>query len=158
MADKTHFNGPKHKAALDEFAEVGVCGRKNGVECTLMKMRMLMHFSMYLSAPMSHFLFLMMCRSRRRQGRNLGSQVFANQGVLQCLDRFHCQPFSFTIANVDPDITGKRVGETIIQLFSWHWPWDYALILPIVASVVHTTILSIVNAVIVGLPDPSQTL
>jgi len=64
-------------------------------------------------------------------------------------------PFSFTITYVDPDIAGKRVGENNTQLFSWHWPGDDASILPIVTSIVDTTILSIVNAAIAGLPDPS---
>jgi len=56
---------------------------------------------------------------------------------------------------VDPDIAGKRVGETNTQLFSWHWPGDDGSILPIVPSIVDTTILSMVNAAIAGLPDPS---
>jgi len=38
---------------------------------------------------------------------------------------------SFTIAYVDADIAGKRVGENNTQLFSWHWPGDDESILPI---------------------------
>ena len=56
---------------------------------------------------------------------------------------------------MDPDIAGKRVGENNTQLFSWQWPGDDESILPIVTSIVYTTILSIVNAAIAGLPDPS---
>jgi len=68
---------------------------------------------------------------------------------------FLVEPFSFTIAHVDPDIAGKRVGENNTQLFSWQWPGDDELILPLVTSIVYMTILSIVNAAIAGLPDPS---
>jgi len=59
---------------------------------------------------------------------------------------------------VDPDIAGKRVGENNTQLFSWHWPGDDELILLIVSSIVDTTILSMVNAAIAGLPDPSRKI
>jgi hypothetical protein len=68
---------------------------------------------------------------------------------------FVVEPFGFTITYVDPDIPGKRVVENKTQLFSWHWPGDDESILPIVTSIVDTTILSIVNAAIAGLPDPS---
>jgi len=71
---------------------------------------------------------------------------------------FLVEPFSFTIAYVDPDIAGKRVGENNTQLFSWHWPGDDESILPIVTSIVDTTILSIVNAAIASLPDPSRKI
>ena len=71
---------------------------------------------------------------------------------------FLVEPFSFTIAYVDPDIAGKRVGENNTQLFSWHWPGDDESILPIVTSIVGTTILSIVNAAIAGLPDPRRKI
>jgi len=71
---------------------------------------------------------------------------------------YHVEPFRLTIVYVDPDIAGKRVGENNTQLFSWHWPGDDKSILPIVTSIVDTTILSIVNAAIAGLPDPSQKI
>jgi hypothetical protein len=50
------------------------------------------------------------------------------------------------------------VGENNTQLFSWHWPGDDESIHPIVTSIVNTTILSIANAAISGLPDPSRTI
>jgi len=68
---------------------------------------------------------------------------------------FLVEPFSFTIAYVDPDTTGKRVCENNTQQFLGHWPGDDESILPIVTSMVDTTILSIVNAAIAGLPDLS---
>ena len=71
---------------------------------------------------------------------------------------FLLKPFSLTAAYVDPNIAGKRVGENNAQLFSWHWPGDDEPILPIVTSIVNTTILSIVNAAMAGLPDPSQKI
>ena len=71
---------------------------------------------------------------------------------------FLVEPFSFTIAYVDFGIAGKMVGENNTQLFSWHWPRDGESILPIVTSIVDTTMLSIVNAAIAGLPDPSPMI
>jgi len=86
MADKTNFDGQKLKAALDEFAEVGHCRRKNRLEETLIKKRKLVHDGIYFIAPMLLLLFLMMCRSRRRRGRNLRSQVFTHKGALRRLE------------------------------------------------------------------------
>ena len=71
---------------------------------------------------------------------------------------FLVEPFNFTITYVDPDIAGKMVGESNTQLYSWHWPEDDDSILPIVTSIVNITILSIVNAPIAGLPDPSRSI
>jgi len=71
---------------------------------------------------------------------------------------FFVKTFSFTIAYVDPDIAGKRVGENNTQLVSWHWTGDDESILPIVTSNVDMTILSIVNAAIAGLSAPSRTI
>jgi len=71
---------------------------------------------------------------------------------------FLVEPISFTIAYVDPNIAGKEVGENNTQLFSWHWPGDDESILPIVTSFVNPSILSMVNAAIAGLPDPSQKI
>jgi hypothetical protein len=68
---------------------------------------------------------------------------------------FIVKQYSFTIAYVDPDIAGKRVGETNTQLFSWHWPGDDESMLPIDTSIVDTTLLPIVNPAIAGLPDRS---
>lgn len=68
------------------------------------------------------------------------------------------KPFSFTIVYVDPHIAGKRVGENNTQLFRWRWPGDDESILTIVISIVDTTNLSIVNAAIASLADPSQTI
>jgi len=59
---------------------------------------------------------------------------------------------------VDPDITGKRVGEDDTQLFSWPWPRDEESILPIHTSILDQTIWAIVNAAIAGLPDPSRKI
>jgi len=71
---------------------------------------------------------------------------------------FHLKPFTFTIAHVDSKIAGKREGENNTWLFSWHWPGDDESILPIVTSMVHMNILSIVNATIGGLPDASHRI
>ena len=71
-------------------------------------------------------------------------------------NNFLVEPFRFTIAYVDPDIAGKRVGENHTQLFSWHWPGDDESLLPVVTSSVDTTIITIVNAAIAGLADPSR--
>jgi len=74
------------------------------------------------------------------------------------LTDFLVEPFSFTIAYVDPDIAGKRVGKNNTQQCTWCWPGDDELILPIVTSIVDMTILSNVNAAIASLPDPSRKI
>jgi len=71
------------------------------------------------------------------------------------LTNFLVEPFSFTIAYVDPNIAGQKEGENNTQQFSWHLMGDNEQILPIVKSIVNTMILSIVNAAIAGLPYPS---
>jgi hypothetical protein len=91
MAEKTNLDGQKLKAALDEFTEDGLRPRKNRFEATPTKKRKLMHVGMYFIAPMLLLLFLLMCRSRRRRGRNLGSQVFADKCALRSLTRFPCR-------------------------------------------------------------------
>ena len=68
------------------------------------------------------------------------------------------QPLIFTIVYADPDFAGKRLGENNPQLISWHWPGDDESILLIVASIVDTTILSIVDAAIGSPPDPSYKI
>ena len=65
MADRTNLNVQKLKAALDEFMEVGLRRRKNGLEQTPTKNRKLLHVGMYFIALMLLLLFLMMCKSRR---------------------------------------------------------------------------------------------
>ena len=59
---------------------------------------------------------------------------------------------------MDPDIAGKRVGKNNTPLFSWNGSVDAELILLIVISTINTTIVSIVNAAIPGLPDPSNNI
>jgi len=71
---------------------------------------------------------------------------------------FLAEPFSFTIAYVNPDITGKRVGEKSTQLFIGHWPGDDESILTMVISNVDTTTLLILNAVIAHLPNSSMKI
>jgi len=80
------------------------------------------------------------------------------QAPCDTLTYFLVKPFSFTITYVDPDITGKRVGENDTQLFSRHWPADDASILPNVTLIVNPNIVSIVNATIGSLPDPRYNL
>ena len=92
VADKTNLAGQRLKAALDEFAEVGLRRRKSTLEDTLTNKMKLVHIGMNFIAPMLLLLFLMMCRYRRRPGRNLESQVFPDEGALRRLDEFLCRP------------------------------------------------------------------
>jgi len=91
MADKTNLDGQKPKAAVDEIGEDALRGQTNRLEETPTKKRTLVHLGMYITALMLLFILLMMCRSRRRQGKNLGSQVLADNGALQRLHRFPCR-------------------------------------------------------------------
>ena len=88
MAVKTNLAGQTLKVALDEFAEFGLCWKKNRLEETPTMKWKFMHVCMYFIAPMLLLLFLMMWRSRRWQGRMLRSQVFTDNGALRRLDRF----------------------------------------------------------------------
>jgi hypothetical protein len=71
---------------------------------------------------------------------------------------FLVELFRFPIAYVDPDIAGMRVGKNNIQLFSCHWPGDNESRMPIVTSIVDTTILLIMNVAIAHLPDRSRKI
>ena len=82
MADNTNLDGQKLKAALVQLAEIGLRQRKNRLELTPTKTRKPVHVGMYFIAPMLLLLFLMLCRSRERRGKNLGSQVIATKGAL----------------------------------------------------------------------------
>jgi hypothetical protein len=118
--------------------------------------RKLVHVGMYFISPILLLLFLMLCRSRRRREKTFSHRSWPIEVRCDALNDFLVEQFSFTIAYVDPDIAGKKVGETNTQLSSWHWTADDESILLIVTSIVDTTILSIVNAVIAGLPEPSK--
>jgi len=65
------------------------------------------------------------------------------------------EPLTFTIAYVNPNVAEKRVGENNTQLFALYWPGVDESILQRITSVVNTTILLIVIAVVAGLPDHS---
>jgi hypothetical protein len=56
---------------------------------------------------------------------------------------------------VDFNIAGTRVDDNRTRLFTWHWPGDDKWIRRIGTSIINTTSLSILNAVIVCLPDLS---
>jgi len=64
MADKTNVDGQKHKAALDQFVEVGVRPGKKRINETTTKKGKFVHVGMYFIALMLLMLFLMMCRYR----------------------------------------------------------------------------------------------
>jgi hypothetical protein len=74
------------------------------------------------------------------------------------LTHFPVKQYIFTIVYADPDIGGKRVGDNNNQLLSLHWPGYSELIIPTVTPIVVTTMLSIANAEIAGLPDPGQEI
>jgi len=71
------------------------------------------------------------------------------------LTNYLAELFSVIITYVDSDIAGKRVSGNTALLFSWLWPADDKCICLIDISIVDTTILSIVNVAIAGLPHPS---
>jgi len=75
-------------AAKDNVGEVGNCQMKNRLEETPTKKKKLLHVGVYFIALMLDFLSLMICRSRSRRGRNIGSQVLANNSAPPRLNRF----------------------------------------------------------------------
>jgi len=60
LADKTHLDGQRVKAALDEFGEVGLGRRKNGIDETPTTKMTFIHIGMYFIAQMLCSLFLIM--------------------------------------------------------------------------------------------------
>jgi hypothetical protein len=85
MAVKTILDGQKLKTALDEFTVIGISRNMNRLKDTPARKITLGHDDMHFVASMHLQLFLMMCISRRRHGRNVGSQVFTNTGALHRL-------------------------------------------------------------------------
>jgi hypothetical protein len=77
MADKTILEGLKLIEALDLLVEVGICRRNNRMVETKGKKRIVVQIGMYFITLMLLLLLQIMCRYRRRQGRNTGSQAFA---------------------------------------------------------------------------------
>jgi len=94
MADETILDGQHLKVALAQCPEVGLCRRKNRIDQTPTKMRTLVHIGTYFITVMLLLHFLMMCRYRRLQGRNLEWRVFARIVVLRCVDWFPSQAIS----------------------------------------------------------------
>jgi len=90
MAEITTLHGQRLKAAVDEFEEDGLRCRKNRINKTPTKRMIFFHLDMYCIAPFLLLLFLMMCTYRRQWGRNLGLDVFAENGALLHLDRLDC--------------------------------------------------------------------
>jgi hypothetical protein len=81
--------------------------------------------------------------------------------IKTCLDassNFLVEPFSFPVTYVDPNIGGKIVGHNIAQQFAWQRLGADESIFLIVTSIFVTTIVSIVNATITCLPDPSSRI
>ena len=87
-ADMTNLDGENLKAALAEFADVGLHQRNDTLEETPTNKKKLVHIAAKFISLMLPLLFVMMCRSRRWQGRNLGSQAFADNGVLRRVSWF----------------------------------------------------------------------
>jgi hypothetical protein len=68
------------------------------------------------------------------------------------------EPFSLTMVNLDSNVSGPRVGENNTPQFSLHWHLYGEWILPIVTSFVDISSVSIINAVLRGVQDPSLTI
>jgi len=66
--------------------------------------------------------------------------------------------FSITIAYVDPNITGKTVGEKHAQLLSQCRPGDNEMKLSIVISIVDVNVVSLTNVAMADQADPSQKI
>lgn len=90
MANETVLDGQELKVALEQFAEVRICSRKNGIHETTTEKRKLSHVDMYFIAQMVLVHIMMMCRYRGRLGRKLGSHVFTDKCSLQHLNQYPC--------------------------------------------------------------------
>jgi len=128
------------------FTEGRICSMKprqgRGISC----------MSVYISSPRCFFCSSWWCGDNEDDEEE--TTIHSLTPIKDCCDtstHFFVETCSFTIIYVDPDIAGKRVGEDNTQLFSWHWPGDDESILLIVASIVNTDTLSMVNAASAGL-------
>jgi len=158
MADKTYLDGQNLMAALDKFAEAGLRRRKNRLADTPANKRNLIHIVMHFIAPMLLLFVRMMPRYRGRWGRNLRSQGFSIMARCDASTDFLVEPLSFIITYVEPDIAGKRAGESNTEQLSWHWPGDDESILLIFALIIDMTIWPIVNAAIASQPEPGRKI
>jgi len=158
MADKTTLDGQKLKAVLDEFVEVGIRQRTNRLNETPTRKRRLVHVGMNFIAPMLLLLILMMCRSRRWQGRNIGLQVFADKGALRCLQRFPCPAIYLYHRLCGSRHCWEKGGwkqySAIPMALAWGW-WIDTSNSYINGRYNH---LSIMTAAIASLPDPSRII
>jgi hypothetical protein len=65
----------------------------------------------------------------------------------------HVERFNHPICYVDANIAGNTVHQNNTELVPWHWPGDTESIVLTFTTIVDTTILSIMNGAILGLPD-----
>jgi len=113
---------------------------------------------MYFIAPIHLLLFMMRCSERRRLWRNLGSQVFANNGALRHLNQFaswasehyHCLCGSWRCWEAGG---WKQFAARLMAQAGGWWINTSASFLND-----DMTILSIVNSAIASLPDLSRRL
>jgi len=92
-ADKIINNGQKPKAARHEFPDVRLQRRRISINETPTKNRKFVQVGIYFDAPLLLLLLLMMFSCRRKQRRNLRSQVFTDGGAVRLLDRFPCRAY-----------------------------------------------------------------
>jgi len=111
----------------------------------------------YISTPRCFFCSCWWClAAEENKEETSGHRSSPMEALWDCLTDFLVEPIIFTIAFVDPDIAGKRVGENNCPLFSCCWPADGESILPIVLLIIDTTSSSTMNAAIAGLRNPSR--
>jgi len=158
MAAKTILDGQQLQAALNEFVEVGL-GLGNNRLDEMPTERGNSHTLVGILSPWCFFCSSWWCVDPEdNKEETLGHRSSPIKVRCDAPTDFLVEPCSFTIPYVDSDIAGKRVGESNTQLFSWDWPGGDEAILPIVTSIINTTIFSIMNATIASLPDPSRKI
>jgi hypothetical protein len=88
MADKTHLNHQKLKAACDKINEVGIHRETNSIDKTSSTMWKFTHVGMTFIALKLRLLFFTMCKFRKHQERILRSQVITYNGAFRRLNRY----------------------------------------------------------------------
>jgi hypothetical protein len=116
----TNLHGQKLKTVLYMFGEVGLCGRTNRINNTPLNKSKLVHISTYLNTLMLLLQFLLICRYRKEEEETMCDRSSPIMMNCDAMTNFLIEPFSFTIAYVDPGIAGKRVGENDPEQFLRH--------------------------------------
>lgn len=125
FADNTNLDGQRLKGVVAKFPDVGLCRNKNSIDKFLTKKKKWVHIGSDSIAPRLLFLFVMMHWHCWRQGRTIGSQVFADTGVVQHLQNFPCDAIYLYPCPCESEWCWEQGGwnrySAILMALAWRW-------------------------------------